>query len=302
MEEKNTNYYDNIKMLLTDNEITQKVKDYSKNKSEIYTYYMVGKELYEAGKHYGEDIIGTYSKKLISDVDKKYNKRMVFRIRKFYITFNNEKVATLSPQLTWSHYIELLSLNDINRINYYTKITNDQSLSVRDLREKIKNKEYERLDKKTKEKLIRQEKEEITDYIKNPIIIKSKKELPEEISEKFLKQMILENMEDFLLELGSGFSFIKSEYKIIIGNNPNYIDLLLFNIEYNCYVVVELKITKLKKEHIGQIQVYMNYIDKTIKKPFQDKTIGIIICKKDNKLVLSYSSDSRIYSTVYQII
>lgn len=106
----------------------------------------------------------------------------------------------------------------------------------------------------------------------------------------------------FLEELGIGFSFIKSEYPLRLGNRYNYIDLLLFNIEYNCYVVVELKVTELKKEHIGQIQIYMNYIDKNLKKINQDKTIGIIIVRKNNKFVLEYCSDERILTREYELI
>ena len=102
--------------------------------------------------------------------------------------------------------------------------------------------------------------------------------------------------------MGSGYTFIENEYKIKIGNTYNYIDLLLYNIEFNCYVVVELKVTDLKKEHIGQIQVYMNYIDNNLRKINQDKTIGIIICKKDNEYIIEYSSDERILSREYQLI
>ena len=109
-------------------------------------------------------------------------------------------------------------------------------------------------------------------------------------------------MEHFLQELGNQFCFIKSEYKIKIGNNYNYIDLLLYNIEFNCYVVVELKVTELKKEHIGQIEVYMNYIDNNLKKINQDKTIGIIICKKDNKFIMEYCSDNRILAKEYELV
>ena len=109
-------------------------------------------------------------------------------------------------------------------------------------------------------------------------------------------------MSSFLKELGLGFSYIDNEYKIKLGNQYNYIDLLLFNIEFNCYVVVELKVTELKKEHIGQIQVYMNYIDTNLKRVNQDKTIGIIICKKDNKYVIEYCSDSRIIAREYELL
>ena len=102
--------------------------------------------------------------------------------------------------------------------------------------------------------------------------------------------------------MGTGFSYVKNEYKIKIGTNYNYIDLLLYNIEFNCYVVVELKVTELKKEHIGQIEVYMNYIDKTIKRINQDKTIGIIIVRKNNKFIMEYCSDKRILSKKYLLV
>ena len=103
-------------------------------------------------------------------------------------------------------------------------------------------------------------------------------------------------------ELGDGFCFIGSEYKIKIGNSYNYIDLLLFNIEFNCYVVIELKITELKKELIGQIEIYMNYIDKNIKKITHDNTIGIIICRRNNKFIMEYCSDKRILTKEYELV
>ena len=123
-----------------------------------------------------------------------------------------------------------------------------------------------------------------------------------EISEKILQKLILEDISSFMKELGNGFSFIGNEYKIKLGNNYNYIDLLLFNYEYNCFVVVELKVTELKKEHIGQIQVYMNYIDNNLRKISQDKTIGIIICKKENKYIIEYCSDNRIIAREYELV
>ena len=295
------NYYNEIKNELINNEITKKVKDYSKNKSDLTTYYNVGKLLSDAGKQYGEKIINEYSKRLTSELGVSYTKRTLFRIRQFYLLFHNQKVSTLSTQLTWSHYSELLSLDNIDEINYYIMITEQQSLSVRELRERIKNKEFERLDDKTKEKLITKKETDVVDFIKNPIAIKNttKKEI---ISEKVLQKVILEDIPSFLDELGTGFTFIKNEYKIKIGNSYNYIDLLLYNIEFNCYTVVELKVTELKKEHIGQIDIYMNYIDKNLRKPTQDKTIGIIICKKDNKFIMEYCSDSRILAREYQEI
>ena len=293
-------YYNEIKNKLIDNEVYKKVKDYSKNRNDLSTYYEVGKLLYEAGNKYGEGIIKKYSERLVIEVGKKYNKRTLFRMRQFYNMIEIQKVSPVATQLTWSHYCELLPLKDINEINYYVKITIEQCLSKRQLRERIRNKEYQRLDDNTKLKLINKEETKINDFVKNPIVIHNKYNLDKErISEKVLQNLILEDIPSFLDELGTGYSFIKNEYKIKIGNNYNYIDLLLFNIKYNCYVVIELKETELKKEHIGQIEVYMNYIDKHIKTINQDKTIGIIITKRDNHYYIEYSSDKRILTREY---
>ena len=293
------NYYNEIKNELINNEITKKVKDYSKNKSDLTTYYNVGKLLSEAGKHYGESIIKEYSKRLTNELNTKYSIRVLYKMLKFYNFMVVEKLPTLSAKLTWSHYDELLKLNSIDEINYYIMITEQQNLSVRELRARIKNKEYERLDDKTKQKLITKKETTLVDFIKNPIVIKNTTNR-NIISEKALQKVILEDLDDFLKELGNSFCYIANEYKIKIGDNYNYIDLLLYNIEFNCYVVVELKVIELKKEHIGQIEVYMNYIDKNIKKITQNETVGIIIVKKSNELILEYCSDSRILARKYQ--
>ena len=293
------NYYDEIKNELVNNEITKKVKDYSKNRSDLITYYNVGKLLSEAGKHYGEGIIKEYSKRLTNELGKGYSISNLKRMRQFYIVI--EKGATMSHQLSWSHYCELLPVNSIDKINYYIKITKEQNLSIRELRAKIKNNEYERLDESTKEKLKEKEKLKLPDLVKNPIQIRNKSDI-NEISEKVLQKLILENIPSFLDELGSGFTFVRNEYKIKSGDRYNYIDLLLFNYEFNCFVVVELKVTELKKEHIGQIEFYMNYIDKNIKSINQNKTIGIIICKKENRYVIEYCSDNRIIAREYELV
>ena len=293
------NYYNEIKTEILNNEITKKVKDYSKNKSDLTTYYNVGKLLSEAGKHYGEGIIKEYSDKLTKEFGKGYSQRNLRNMRQFYCV--STKWQTLSAILSWSIYCELIWFDNINKINYYITICKEQNLSVRELRKRIKNKEYERLDESTKLKLIKQETLKVEDAIKNPIIINNRFNY-EVISEKVLQKIILEDIEEFMKELGNSFCFIGSEYPIKVGCNYNYIDLLLYNIEFNCYVVIELKITKLKKEHIGQIEVYMNYIDKNLRKITQDKTIGIILCRKDNKFIMEYCSDGRIKVREYKLI
>ncbi|MBQ2872389.1 MAG: DUF1016 family protein [Bacilli bacterium] len=237
---------------------------------------------------------------MTNEFGKGYSSTRLKYIRRFYEV--STKCPSLTDELTYTHYCELIWFEDYNKINYYIKISVKQNLSVRELRTKIKNKEYERLDDRTKNKLIfNNEDNNIKDFIKHPIIIKNKNNY-EEISEKILKQLILEDISSFMKELGNGFCYIDSEYKIKLGERYNYIDLLLYNIEFNCYVVIELKVTELKSEYIGQIQKYMNYIDINIRRINQEKTIGIIICKKDNHYVIEYASDERIYQTTYKLV
>lgn len=295
------NYYNEIKNKIIYNEVYSKIKDYSKERHKVITYFEIGKLLTEAGGKYGDNIIEEYSKKLVIEVGKKYNRSTLFRMKQFYNVFSNEKVAPLVQQLSWSHCLILLPIKNINEINYYINQVSKRNLSKRQLEEIVKNNEYERLPVATRNKLIYKDRVEVKDLVPNPILIKNKNNI-EIITEKALHHLILEDIESFMKELGNSFSFIGSEYKIKIGNNFNYMDLLLFNIEYNCYVVVELKITELKKEHIGQIQIYMNYIDENLRKINQDKTIGIIICKQDNKYVIKYCSDDRIIAREYELV
>ena len=295
------NYYNEIKNKLIDNEIYFKVKDYSKEKHKVITYYEIGRLLNEAGGKYGDYIIEEFSKKLVNEIGKKYNKRTLFRIRQYYVLFSDEKVSQYATQLTWSHYIELLPIKDLEEIKYYITICKEQNIGRDKLREKIRNKEYKRLPVDTRKKLITKQLIEINDLVPNPVIIKNKNK-KDVVTEKILHQLILEEIESFMKELGDSFSFIGSEYKIKIGDRNNYIDLLLFNIKYNCYVVVELKVTEFKVEYIAQVQKYMNYIDKNVKEITHNNTIGILICKKENKLVIEYCSDARITVREYELV
>jgi len=297
------NYYNEIKEQLINNKVYKRIKDHSKNINDLNTYYNVGKLLIEAQggesrAKYGDRLIKEYSKKLTKEIGKGYGISNLKNMRQFYLL---SKSQTMSGQLTWSHYVELLRFNDINKINYYIYISIKQKLAVRELRFRIKNNEYERLPKEKRKKIIKKEEEKVNDLIKNPILIKNSYNY-EKITEKILKQLILEDLNNFLKELGEGFSYIDDEYKIKLGDRYNYIDLLLFNYKYNCFVVVELKVTELKAEYVGQIKKYMNYIDRNIKNIDQDKTIGIIIVKKDNEFIMEYCSDDRIFNTMYNLV
>lgn len=294
------NYYKIIKNKLIDNEIYSKIKDYSKERHKVITYFEIGKLLSEAGGKYGDNIIDKYSQKLVMEVGKKYNRRTLFRIKQFYKVFNNEKVSTSWTQLTWSHLRLLLNL-EIDSINYYIQVVINKCLSVRELEFKIKSKEFERLPVKTRNKLISKDKIKLNDLVPNPILIKNKNNI-EIVTEKVLHNLILEDIESFMKELGNSFCFIGSQYKIKIGARNNYIDILLFNIKHNCYVVIELKVTEFKVEYISQVQKYMNYIDKNVKEISNNNTVGILICKRENKFVIEYCSDERIAVRKYELV
>ena len=295
------NYYNEIKNKLIDNEIYSKVKDYSKERHKVITYFEVGKLLDEAGSKYGDNILNDYSNRLVIEFGKKYNERTLRRIRQYYRIFKNEKWSPLATKLSWSHYSELLSIKDDNELIYYINIAYERNLSKRELREKIKNKEYQRMPIETKNKIVSKDKIEVKDLVPNPILIRNRNNT-EIVTEKALHNLILEDIESFMKELGNSFSFIGSEYKIKIGDRNHYIDLLLFNIKLNCYVVVELKVTEFKVEYISQVQKYMNCIDKNIKEISNNNTMGILICKRENKFVIEYCSDEKIAVREYELV
>lgn len=290
------NYYDEIKNRLVYNEAYKKIKDYSKNRSDLKTYYEVGKLLVEAQggetrAKYGDKLIKEYSIKLTNELGKGYTSSELKRMRQFYIFF--QKGAALPHQISWSHIKELLPIKDNDAINYYISIVEKENISYRQLRERIKSKEYERLPKVTKNKLMAKEKLKPLDLVKNPIYIENtSKEIS--VREDILEDLIMEQLPSFLNQLGEGFAFIQRQYKLLMSAKDNYIDILLFNVEFNAYVVVELKVREVKKQDFGQVKIYMNYIDKNVKKENHDLTLGLIICKRDDGIYAEYYPDERI--------
>ena len=295
------NYYDEIKNILVDNIIGRKVREYKSNQKDLEGYYNVGKLLIEAQggearAKYGNQLIKEYSKRLTSELGKGYTPTRLKYMREFYLLI--KKSPTLSDQfrsinITWSNICEILKLKDEKEIEYYLNISSKFNLSTRDLRKRIKLKEYDRLDDEVKEKLSKQEVVPIKDTIPNPVVLNGLR-FKEKLTEKILQKYVDENPVEFCKSLGEGYTYVNSQYKIKIGNNYNYIDVLLFNVIDMNYVVVELKITELKKEHIGQIETYMNYIDLELKKEYHNKTNGVILCRKDNKWLIKYINSEEI--------
>ena len=294
------NYYNEIKNILIDNAIGRKVREYKSNQKDLESYYNVGKLLVEAqgGEErakYGDGLIKEYSKRLTTELGKGYSTRNLKYMRNFYLLAKGQPLAAQfkNINMTWSNVCEILNLSNIEEMKYYLNLSNKLCLTKLELRTKIKSKEYEILDSKIKEKLMKQEEVSVKDKIPDPIVLEGL-EYKEKLTEKIVQKWIDENPASFCEALGEGYSYIKSQYKIKIGSNYNYIDVLLFNVIDMNYVVVEIKVTELKKEHIGQIETYMNYIDANLKKDFHNKTTGILLVRENNKWLIKYINNDGI--------
>jgi predicted nuclease of restriction endonuclease-like (RecB) superfamily len=295
------NYLDNIKNLIENDIVLRKKHRLQEENNRLKTYFEIGKLIVDAQggekrARYGNGLIKEWSMELTRLYGKGYDSSNLKRMRQLYLTFQNG--GTLC-HLSWSHLRYILPIKNESKRNYYINLCIKQNLSVRQLIEKIKSKEYERLEYKDKIEILKDNNESLTikDMIKNPIIINTNKNM-DKLSEKALKSFILESIEKFLLELGVGFTYCGSEYKL----GRYKCDLLLFNTELSSYVVIELKIRELKPIDIGQINYYMKYIDNNIKKEYMEDTIGIIMSKENNEIIIKYITSDKILFTTYKIV
>ena len=295
------NYYNEIKNILIDNAIGRKVREYKSNQKDLESYYNVGKLLVEAqgGEErakYGNGLIKEYSKRLTSELGKGYTTTRLMYMRSFYLLLL--KYPTLSDKLkninvTWSNVCEILKLKDTTEIEYYLNSSNKLCLSTRELRARIKLEEYNRLPVEVKEKLKSKEVVSTSEKVPSPVVLQDLK-VDGKLTEKMVQTWIDENPIKFCNALGEGYTYCGSQYKIKIGSNYNYIDVLLFNVIDMNYVVAEIKATEFKKEHIGQIETYMNYVDTNLKKEFHNKTTGILLVRENNKWLIKYINNDGI--------
>ena len=295
-------YYEEIEHLIKKNEINKKVRQVEENHDLVTTYWNIGKILVEAQggasrAKYGNELIKKWSVKLTELYGHGYSITNLKLMRKFYTIF--QKGPPLGDQLTWSHYKELIPVKDENKRNYYINLCIKNNLSKRELIREIKSNSYERLiDKPDKIDVIVLEKYSITTEMKNPIIIEVNREIK---SEKDLELSILANLSYFFKQLGEGFTYVGHQYKIVKNNQNYYVDILLFNIELNCYVLVELKLRSLKKEDKAQMEFYMKLVDEQLKKPFHNKTIGIIITKETDEFIVNFVGSEEIIPLSYEL-
>ena len=298
------NYYKEIKNLIEEKEVNDKVRYLESNKETIKTYYEIGRLLIEAqdGEEkakYGDGLIKKWSSELSREYGKGYNLTNLKNMRQLYLIIKKSRTPCDQLTLTWSHWRYLLPLKNENERNYYINRCIQNNLSVRGLINEIKTKSFDRLSYADKKhiKLITDKETsfDIKDMIHDPILINIDDN--EKISEKY----ILKELEHFFLELGTGFTFVGSEYKLSYDNKNYYVDLLLFNTELNRYIVCELKLGEIKPGDVAQTKVYMMLTDKFLKRRFHNETIGIIITRKNGKLALEYVSDPNIFVTTYRL-
>ena len=302
------NYYKEIKNLIEEKEVNDKVRYLESNKETIKTYYEIGRLLIEAqdGEEkakYGDGLIKKWSSELSREYGKGYNLTNLKNMRQLYLIIKKSRTSCDQLTLTWSHWRYLLPLKNENERNYYINRCIQNNLSVRGLINEIKTKSFDRLSYADKKHIkLMTDKEtslDIKDMIHDPILINIDDN--EKISEKVLKKYILKELEHFFLELGTGFTFVGSEYKLSYDNKNYYVDLLLFNTELNRYIVCELKLGEIKPRDVTQTKVYMMLTDKFLKRRFHNETIGIIITRKNGKLALEYVSDPNIFVTTYRL-
>ena len=290
--------------LVEKTEVNKGYHDYFKNKDLVNNYFEIGKLLIEAQggeEHdtYGNKLIKTWSVELTEKFGKGYDASNLRRFRQFYSEF--KMCGTVCHTLTWSNIRILLPIKNENKRNYYINMCIKKNLSARELKKEIKNNAFERLSLADKEniKLISDKNEVLTikDTLKDPVLIPINEDL-DNISEEKLAKIIRKELEIFLLELGHGYAYIGKEVRM----GESYCNLLFFNYEFNCFVVIELKTRKIKKEDIGQLEYYVNYVDENMKKESFNPTIGVLVAKEGNYLVMKYCTNKNIYKTTYKII
>ena len=292
------NYLENIRNEIINGNAKVIAKNYQINNVKLTMNYNIGKELAEAGKHYGEGIVKNYAKELTKEFGKGYTYSELNRMIKYYVMV--QKLGPVAPILTWSHYLKLLVLNDINEIKYYINITKRDNLSKRALAERIKSNEYGRLSTEAKQKLLNKESLTLVQSVPSPIMLAPNKSY-EVYTEKILQEIIFENLDSFMKQLGGGYFYVGRKYKLNIGDKKNYIDYLFYNVVDSRYCVVEIKAREYRKTDYGQIKTYMNYIDEHLKNITQNSTIGIIITKSVNKFEAHYVKDNQVTIVEFKI-
>ena len=299
------NYYDEVNSYVKKVEIGKAIRETNTNMELMECYWNVGRLIVEAqgGKEkakYGNELIKTWAEKLTEEYGKGYNYTNLSRFRQFFLAF--PIVAPLGQQLSWTIIRTILPIKDENKRNYYINLCIANNLSKIELEKEIKSNSYERLEYKPDkiDVVVSTKVPAIVNNFKNPILLELKdKEIK---SESDLEKLIYSQLSYVFLQLGKGFTWVGNQYKVSDGNKNHFIDMLLYNVKYNCYVVVEIKCRKLKKEDKGQVEFYMNLVDNYVKEPSNNPTIGIIITKDQDKFVANFVRSEKVVPLTYEFV
>ena len=299
------NYYDEVNSYVKKVEIGKAIRETNANMELVECYWNVGRLIVEAqgGKEkakYGNELIKTWAEKLTEEYGKGYNYTNLSRFRQFYLAF--PIVAPLGQQLSWTIIRTILPIKDENKRNYYINLCIANNLSKRELEKEIKSNSYERLEHKPDkiDIVVPSKVPSIANNFKNPILLKLKDN--EIKNENDLEKLIYSQLSYVFLQLGNGFTWVGNQYKISDGNKNYFIDMLLYNYVYNCFVVVEIKCRKLKKEDKGQVEFYMNLVDNFVKEASNNPTIGIIITKNQDKFIANFVRNEKLIPLTYELV
>ena len=287
----------------------------SVNFERVLLYWNIGSHIVEEeqrGKEraeYGKALIQSLADHLTAEYGSGYSFRQLNFCRQFYLSFSN--MNALRSQLNWTQYRLLLRIGDRDKQSYYLEEACKNNWSARQLERQINSQLYERLllssDKESVLAIAKQEAkpEKPTDIIKDPMILEFLGLKPQaSYYEKDLEQAIITNMQSFLLELGNGFSFVSRQQRITLEDDEFFIDLVFYNRLLRCFVLIEIKTEKLTHQHLGQLQMYVNYYDREEKTPDENPTIGILLCSDKNNAVVEYAlpeDNQSILASQYQL-
>jgi len=303
--------FDNIKELIINsrNKVYQTV-----NTEMLNLYWNIGALIMKIQQGderatYGETVLEKLSQKLADEFGRGFSKRNLERMRKFYVYF--PIATTVSSQLSWSHYLELLKIEEEPKRKFYMKESINSKWSVRELQRQIASLLYERLIlSKDKKKILElaekgHELKESKDLVKDPFVLEflDIKENTEYL-ESDLEKNILKHLKEFLLELGKGFMFVGSQVRLTLEEDHFYPDLIFYNRLLKCFVIIDLKIGKVTHQDIGQMQMYVNYYDREIKKRDENQTVGILLSTSKNKTIVKYTlpeDNKNIFSSSYKL-
>jgi predicted nuclease of restriction endonuclease-like (RecB) superfamily len=299
------NYYDEVNSYVKKVEIGKAIRETNANMELVECYWNVGRLIVEAqgGKDkskYGNELLKDWSAKLTKEYGKGYDYTNLSRFRQLYLCF--PIIGAVRQQLSWTIIRTILPIKDENKRNYYINLCIENNLSQRELIKEIKSNSYERLEHKPEkiDMIVPIKVPAIINNFKNPILLELKdKEIK---SESDLEKLIYSQLSCVFLQLGKGFTWVGNQYKVSDGNKNYFIDMLLYNIKYDCYVVVEIKCRKLKKEDKGQVEFYMNLVDNYVKEPNNNPTIGIIITKDQDKFVANFVRSEKLAPLTYKFV